>query len=106
MKRWVGFFVLASAVMLWGAPGLCAQKKKAPGARTPTPTNINTASVLELTYLPGIGVKRAQAIVDHREEIGPFKTKQGVMDIPGIGKKTFDKLEPLISVRDRGRQPF
>jgi competence ComEA-like helix-hairpin-helix protein len=82
---------------------LDAKSKKAKPERTPTPTNINTANVLELTQLPGIGVKRAQAIVDYREEHGPFKTKQGIMDIPGIGKKIFADLEPLISVRDQAK---
>jgi competence ComEA-like helix-hairpin-helix protein len=106
MNRWLGCSMLVLALVMVGTPALCGSKKKINPQRSPTPTNINTANVLELTQLPGIGVKRAQAISDWRDEHGPFKTKQGLMDIPGFGKKTFENLEPLISVRDRKASPF
>jgi competence protein ComEA len=96
----------ALLLALGGAGAWAAPKRKAAPSRTPTPTNVNTANVLELTHLPGIGVRRAQAIVNYREEHGSFRTKSGLLDIPGIGKKTFEKLEPLISVRDRKAAPF
>lgn len=61
--------------------------------------NINKADIDLLTTLPGIGVAKAEAIVAHREQTGTFKEKQDLMQVSGIGQKTFEKLEPLISVK-------
>lgn len=61
--------------------------------------NINVADVAELTLLPGIGEKKAQAIIDYREENGSYQTIEDLMNVSGIGQKTFDKLSSMISVR-------
>lgn len=61
--------------------------------------NINVADVAELTLLPGIGEKKAQAIIDYREEYGSYQTIEDLMNVSGIGQKTFDKLSSMISVR-------
>lgn len=60
--------------------------------------NINTASIDELTQLNGIGEKKAQLILDYRDENGLFMTKEDLMNISGIGEKTFDSLEPYITI--------
>lgn len=60
--------------------------------------NINTASAAELTILNGIGEKKAQLIVEYREQNGLFMTKEDLMNISGIGEKTFDSLEPYITI--------
>ncbi|MFJ7826854.1 helix-hairpin-helix domain-containing protein [Psychrobacillus sp. NPDC096623] len=61
--------------------------------------NINNADATALTTLPGIGAAKAEAIITHREQSGTFKEKQDLMKVSGIGQKTFEKLEPLISVK-------
>ncbi|WP_256371009.1 helix-hairpin-helix domain-containing protein [Psychrobacillus sp. OK028] len=61
--------------------------------------NINSADATALTTLPGIGAAKAEAIITHREQSGAFKEKQDLMKVSGIGQKTFEKLEPLISVK-------
>ncbi|MGX7078416.1 helix-hairpin-helix domain-containing protein [Globicatella sanguinis] len=61
--------------------------------------NINVADVAELTLLPGIGEKKAQAIIDYREEYGSYQTIEDLMNVSGIGQKTFDKLSSMISVQ-------
>lgn len=58
------------------------------------PTNINTASVEEIAEnLSGIGKKKAQAIVDFREEHGSFQRAEDIMQVKGIGKGIFKKIK-------------
>ncbi|WP_017548787.1 helix-hairpin-helix domain-containing protein [Salinicoccus carnicancri] len=60
--------------------------------------NINTAGVPELTSLNGIGEKKAQLIIDYREESGLFMTPEDLMNVQGIGEKTFESLKPYITI--------
>lgn len=48
--------------------------------------NLNTAGLYDLQRLPGIGEKRAQAILDWREEHGPFQSVEELVQVPGIGE--------------------
>jgi competence protein ComEA len=61
--------------------------------------NLNSAQSSELQTLPGIGPAKAEAIIEHRETIGPFKSIDDLKEISGIGDKTFEKLKDLISVK-------
>ncbi|WP_391202017.1 helix-hairpin-helix domain-containing protein [Psychrobacillus sp. L4] len=61
--------------------------------------NINKADAMILTTLPGIGPAKAEAIIAYRDESGLFKETQDLMKVTGIGKKTFEKLESLITVK-------
>lgn len=60
--------------------------------------NLNTASAKELETLPGIGEVKAQAIIDYREQEGLFQTIDQVMEVKGIGEKTFESIRDLITV--------
>lgn len=60
--------------------------------------NINTASVSELSTLPGIGEKKAQAIIDYRNENGYFNNIEDIKNISGIGDATYEKFKDLITV--------
>jgi competence protein ComEA len=62
------------------------------------PVNINTAPAAELETLPGIGPKTAETIVEYREANGPFGTTEDIMDVPGIGEGTFEKIKDGITV--------
>jgi competence protein ComEA len=58
--------------------------------------NINTASVRELAELKNVGPKYAVRIVEHRQKYGPFKLTEELMDVPGIGVRTFDRIKDQI----------
>jgi len=60
--------------------------------------NINTASVKELDALPGIGAKTAALIVEYRQKNGPFKKIEELMNVRGVGEKSFLKLKPQLTV--------
>jgi len=60
--------------------------------------NINTATAEELMQLNGIGPKYAARIIAYREKYGPFKTPEGLMQVSGIGQKTFEKNQEIITV--------
>src|SRR4051812_10146380 len=57
--------------------------------------NINTASQADLEKLPGIGPKRAEAIIAAR----PFQRPEDLLRVPGIKKAQFDKLKSQVVVR-------
>ncbi|MEA3322047.1 MAG: helix-hairpin-helix domain-containing protein [Bacillota bacterium] len=60
--------------------------------------NINTATEEELTSLTGIGPSKAKAIIDHRTDNGLFKNIEDIMQVTGIGQKSFEKLRNEITV--------
>ncbi|GGH45403.1 hypothetical protein GCM10008014_07410 [Paenibacillus silvae] len=61
--------------------------------------NINAASVSKLTELPGIGQKKAQAIVDYRNTHGPFAKVSDLTKVKGIGTKMLQKMAPYIQIQ-------
>ena len=56
--------------------------------------DINTASEIELTDLPGIGPALSRRIIEYREEHGPFADVDGLLDVRGIGEKVLAGLKP------------
>lgn len=61
--------------------------------------NINTASEQELMTLSGIGQAKAQQIIQYREENGLFDTPEDLMNVSGIGEKSFETLKDSIKVK-------
>ena len=66
--------------------------------------NINTATVEQLTQLKGIGESHAAGIIAYREKNGPFQKPEDLMQVPRIGRKTFEKNEALIVVGKTGKK--
>ncbi|MGR3219850.1 MAG: ComEA family DNA-binding protein [Candidatus Anammoxibacter sp.] len=62
--------------------------------------NINTASSEELSSLKGIGLIKADAIVNFREKHGNFKSVDDLKNVAGIGDVTFDGLKDNVTVGD------
>ena len=91
-------------LVLSGAP-LFAQRatKPAPAARATVAAsteviNLNTATLAQLGTLPGIGPKTAELIIQYRHKNGPFKKVEEIMNVKGIGEKSFLKIKSRLSV--------
>ena len=78
--------------------GAATAAKPAAGAAL---VNINTATQAQLESLPGLGPKVAQRILEYREKNGAFKKVEDLMNVQGIGEKSFLKLKPLLTVADK-----
>ena len=60
------------------------------------PVDLNSATLKELETLPKIGKKKALAIVEYRERTGGFRKADELLNIEGIGEKTWLRLKPLV----------
>jgi competence protein ComEA len=102
---------LSLIVCLIGTTAVAAQegspRPQAPkaGAAAAAAININTATPAELQKLPGIGAATANRIVEYRQKNGPFKKAEELMNIRGIGEKSFLKLKPLVIVAAPKTEP-
>jgi competence ComEA-like helix-hairpin-helix protein len=104
--------LVGGAISLWKyhSPGKFADLRVVP-VNPPSPDSlaycsaerldINSATVEQLTSLPGIGPKIAQRIIQWREENGSFQTVADIKRVKGIGAKNLEKLIPLIEVQQR-----
>lgn len=61
--------------------------------------NVNSASAKELQSLPGIGKATAENIIAYRSANGPFKSKDDLLKVKGIGDKTMEKIRQLVAVQ-------
>ncbi|TKH44440.1 competence protein ComEA [Paenibacillus terrae] len=60
--------------------------------------NINTATAAELMELPGVGAKKAEAILNYRNQHGPFRRVSDLDHVKGIGAKMLAKMKPYVSL--------
>lgn len=90
--------LLTAHPMAQSGPGRNRVAASAPAAKPAVLVNLNTASVTELATLPGIGEKTAARIVEYREKKGPFKKIEELMNVQGVGEKSFLKLRSQLTV--------
>jgi competence protein ComEA len=102
MIRMMTAIVLALGLV---APLASAQESAKPAAKAATssassgtPINLNTATVAQLETLPGIGKSTAERILEYRQKNGGFKKVEDLMNVRGIGEKSFLKMKALITV--------
>ena len=67
------------------------------GAAGGTPIDVNTAGVAELETLPGIGPATAAAIVEHREQHGPYATVDDLEAVQGIGPAKIEAIRDHVT---------
>ncbi len=60
--------------------------------------DLNTATVEQLMGLKGVGEVTARAIVDYREQNGPFRSVDDLIRVRGIGEKKLEALRPFVKV--------
>ncbi len=92
-----GVLVLMLALGVAAAPAFAQQAKAGASAPT-TVVNLNTASAAQLQELPGIGARTAERIIEYRQKNGSFKKIEELMNVKGIGEKSFLKLKERITV--------
>ena len=66
--------------------------------------DLNRAGIEELVRLPGVGEIVAERIVNYRDENGAFEAPEELMNVRGIGEKTYLKLEPYVTVSEEARE--
>lgn len=88
------FTSLALALAL-ALPLTAATQRAAHGPQRPV--NLNTATVTELMQLPRVGQKTAERIVAFRKQHGGFQRPEELMNVKGIGEKSYAKLKPFLS---------
>ena len=72
-----------------------------PGEKTASVVNVNTATIEQLQKLPGLGEKRARAIVEMRKEKGGFRSVDELTAVRGVGEALLEKLRPYVTVQGK-----
>lgn len=94
----VALALVCGTGMLQAAQKNGTKSAPAAGESKAAPVNLNTATAAQLQELPGIGAATARRILEYREKNGGFKKIEELMNVKGIGEKSFLRLKPLVAV--------
>ena len=99
MTRHLVAGAVALAIVAFASVRPLAQQSSSSQTPAAAPlVNLNTATAADLEKLPGIGPATAARIIEYRQKNGPFKKTEELMNIQGIGEKSFLKLKTLVTV--------
>jgi competence protein ComEA len=90
--------VLLLVTLLALAGGSARAQEPSHSAASGSTLNLNSATLPQLEALPGIGRSTAERIIEYRQKNGGFKRIEDLMNVRGVGEKSFLKLKPLITV--------
>lgn len=101
-RRTLSVIVFASLAICCFCTSSFAAAAGTAGAATGTAqsscVNINSATAEQFQALPGIGPAIAAAIVQHRQQNGPFAALDDLKKVKGVGDKKFEKIKNLICI--------
>ncbi|HEY6146807.1 MAG TPA: helix-hairpin-helix domain-containing protein [Thermoanaerobaculia bacterium] len=88
----------AALAVVLGALSLPAAALGDDAPETGKKVNINQASAAQLAYLPRIGAKAADRIVEYRKAHGSFGKSEELMEVKGVGERRYAELKPYITL--------
>jgi competence protein ComEA len=91
-------WMLAAPVALYAQSAQASDAAAAKSSAATSVVNLNTATAAQLESLPGIGAKTAERIIEYRQKNGNFKKVEELMNVKGIGEKSFLKLKNRLTV--------
>jgi competence protein ComEA len=93
--------VLVAALLFVSSPMSAQRAARPPVSAAVVSTevvNLNSATADQIATLPGIGPKTADLVVQYRVKNGPFKKIEEIMNVRGIGEKSFLKIKDRLTV--------
>ena len=95
--------VLVATLVVIASPLVAQRATRPPVAATVVSAevvNLNSATATQIASLPGIGPKTAELVVQYRGKNGPFKKIEEIMNVRGIGEKSFLRIRDRLTVAD------
>jgi len=102
-----GSITTLSAAIVTASPAVDAAAPSGPRSRASPadPVFVNTATIDDLRRLPGVGEKRAQAILSLRQRVGRFQRVEDLLRVKGVGRGTLKKWRPLVRLESPDAGP-
>lgn len=94
-------FALVAVLVCLSSPLVAQRSTRPPVTATVVSTdvvNLNSATAAQIASLVGIGPKTAELVVQYRTKNGPFKKIEEIMNVRGIGEKSFLKIKDRLTV--------
>jgi competence ComEA-like helix-hairpin-helix protein len=75
-----------------------AKRSGTPDDEHHVPLDLNRATLVDLTQLPGVGPVLARRIIDARDAVGGFAAVEDLATVRGLGRSKLERLRPLVGV--------